>query len=337
MRNWLKRLLWALPWLLAVGLFLFVLRFVSFTAVIQTIQHLQFWQLFLLIGLNAIILVLLTGRWWLLLRGLGQLLPFGLTFGHRLAAFGVTYLTPGPQFGGEPVQVLLIEKVNGVPRVTAVSSVSLDKTVELLVNFAFLVSGVLLALQFGLFGDAVGAELLLVTAVLLLFPVLYLIGLWRGQRPLSQLMRITAPVFNFRLAWRTWFDTAVQGMARSEKQTGQFCHHAPQTMLLALFVSIIGWGFMVIEYGLLLTFLGAELTAVEIIIMMTAARLAYLLPLPSGLGSLEASQVFTLNLLGQPAAVGVTAVLLIRSRDLLLALVVLWWGSWFLRRAIQEQ
>lgn len=337
MSKWAKQILLWLPWLLAMAIFLLVLRFVSFTAVLQTLQQLQRWQLTVLVGLNGIVLVMLTGRWWLLLRGLGYQLPFAQLFGHRLAAFGVTYLTPGPQFGGEPVQVLLIEKVNDVPRITAVSSVALDKTVELLVNFTFLAVGVLLTVRLGLFGQGVGAEAGLFTAVLLLFPVLYLLGLWAGKRPLSSLMQIVAPLFNVRLAWRNWLDTAVAGMVRSEDKASQFCHQSPSTLFAALVVSVVGWLFMVMEYGLLLTFLGAELTAVELLIMMTAARLAYLLPLPAGLGSLEASQVFMLDLLGQNAAVGVTAVLLIRGRDLILALFGLWWGSYFLGRTVPEK
>jgi uncharacterized protein (TIRG00374 family) len=232
--------------------------------------------------------------------------------------------------------VILIEKVNDVPRITAVSSVALDKTVDLLVNFTFLAFGVLLAVRYGLFGTTMGAEAILFTAVLLLFPVLYLLGLWAGKRPLTSLMQIVAPLFKLRLARRNWLDKAIAGMARSEDKASQFCHQSPGTLIATLLLSGVAWSFMIVEYGLLLTFLGADLTAVEVIIMMTAARLAYLLPLPAGLGTLEASQVFSLSLLGQPAAIGVTAVLLIRGRDLILALFGLWWGGYFLRRSLQD-
>ena len=336
MGKWLKRLALWLPWLLAAVILLLVLQFVSFAAVGQSLQALRPWQLLLLIGLNGIILVLLTGRWWLLLRGLGYRLPFSQALGHRLAAFGVTYLTPGPQFGGEPAQVLLAERVNDVSRVTAVSSVSLDKTLELLVNFTFLTLGVLLAVQLGLFEQPVWSEPFLFTTVLLLLPLLYLSGLWRGRRPLTHFMQLGTPLFKRHPSRRIWFEAARHGLADSEDQAGRMCRHSPQTVFAALLMSLAGWGLMLVEYGLLLTFLGAELTAVEIILMMTAARLAFLLPFPAGLGSLEASQIFTLGLLGQNPAIAVSAVLLIRGRDLLLAFLGLWWGSWFFRRTLQD-
>jgi len=81
----------------------------------------------------------------------------------------------------------------------------------------------------------------------------------------------------------------------------------------------------------MLTFLGANLTAVQIVIALTAMRLAYLLPLPGGLGSLEASQVLVLSLMGADPAIGVSASLLIRARDVLLGLVGLWWGVKMMR------
>ena len=136
-----KRLISIVAWLVALFLLWLVLRTVPLTAVLLSLQQLKLWQIGVLVLLNLLVLALLTGRWWLILWGLGHKLPFGLTLGHRLAAFGVSYFTPGPQFGGEAVQVVLVEKGHGVGRTTAVSSVALDKTLELLVNFSFLVLG----------------------------------------------------------------------------------------------------------------------------------------------------------------------------------------------------
>ena len=116
------RLISLIAWLAALGLLGWILRQVPLTAVFLSLKQLQLGQIALLVLLNALVLTLLTSRWWLILWGLGYKLPFGMTMGHRLAAAGVSYFTPGPQFGGEPVQVLLVEKVHNVPRITAVSS-----------------------------------------------------------------------------------------------------------------------------------------------------------------------------------------------------------------------
>lgn len=321
-----------LPWLVAVGLLVWIVREVSLTVVLQTLQQLHGWQLGLLILLNALVLVLLTGRWWLLLAGLGCRLPFGMTIGHRLAAFSVSYFTPGPHFGGEPVQILLAEKVHRVPRVTAVSAVSLDKTVELLVNFSFLALGVLVIVQTGLLGEGVGVSSLALPALLLLFPLLYLGAIWLGKRPLTCFLRLIKPLVELRQGWLLVMDTAVSGMAASETQAHQLCRQSPSLFAQVLLLSIAGWLVMVIEYSAMMFFLGADLSPAQVIAALTAARLSYLLPMPGGLGALEASQIFALGLMGVDPAIGMSASLLIRGRDVLLSVLGLWWGSQFVKK-----
>ncbi len=317
-----KRYVVWLPWLTAVLLLAWVVRAVPLTAVLETLRDLTWRQVGTLVVLNGVALVWLTGRWWLLLWGMGWRLPLGMAVGHRLAAFGVSYFTPGPHFGGEPVQVLLAEKVHGVPRRTAVSAVSLDKSLELLVNFAFLLFGVLVTWHAGLLRASMGEEAIGLAGGLLLFPLFYLAAIWGGRRPLSGAFRWGQPVGR---RWQ-WYETAVTALAASETQAHQLCRRSPRLFVLALLFSAASWLVLLLEYGLMLTFLGAELSPVQIIVALTAMRLAYLLPLPGGLGALEASQVFALSLMGADPAVGVAASLLIRGRDVALGLLGLWWG-----------
>ena len=49
---------------------------------------------------------------------------------------------------------------------------------------------------------------------------------------------------------------------------------------------------------------------------MTATRLAFLTPLPGGLGALEAGQVLAMQTIGLDPALGISVSLLIRARDL---------------------
>lgn len=319
----MKRWVVWLPWLAALGLLAWVVRAVPLTAVLETLRGLTWWQIGILVVLNGVALVWLMGRWWLLLWGMGWRMPLGMAVGHRLAAFGVSYFTPGPHFGGEPVQVLLAEKGHGVPRRTAVSAVSLDKSLELLVNFAFLLFGVLVTLRAGLLRPGVGEEAIGVSVGLLLFPVGYLVAIWGGRRPLTGAFGLMQPVGK---RWG-WYGTAVNGLAASERQAHQLCRQSPRLFALALLLSVASWLVLLLEYGLMLTFLGANLSPVQIIVSLTAMRLAYLLPLPGGLGSLEASQVFALELMGADPAIGLSASLLIRGRDVALGLIGLWWGA----------
>ena len=330
-----------LGWIFYVGLavliFLTVLREVTVTAVLQSLAQLQSNQILVLILLNSLVIIFVTARWWLILWGMGYHIPFGMTVGHRLASFGVSLFTPGPHFGGEPVQVLLAEKVNGVPRVTAVSAVALDKTLELLINFIFIVMGILLILQWGLFAQDVGENAFLFFMALLLFPALYLVAIWLGKRPLSGFMRLCQPVFQLRQAWAAAYERVVNGMASSEANASTFCRQSPRQLGFALIVSILGRAFLILEFFYMLNVLGAGLSLLETIIVLTAVRIAFLLPLPGGLGSVEAAMAFTLSLLGSNPAIAISASILIHSRNVLLGLLGLWWGAGGWRLGIRKR
>ena len=74
-----------------------------------------------------------------------------------------------------------------------------------------------------------------------------------------------------------------------------------------------------LEFAYTLIFLGADINIGELIIVLTATRLAFLLPIPGGLGSLEAALVWSLTSMGYASATGVSVSLFIRVRDVVLA------------------
>jgi hypothetical protein len=316
----MKRWFWQIGiWIVALAVLWLVVREVPLREAVRMLAGLRGWQLGLLVLLNGLVLLVLNGRWWLLLRGLGYELSFWPLLGHRLAAFGVSYFTPGPHFGGEPVQVLLVEQQHGVPRSAAVAAVSLDKTVELLLNFGFLAFGVLLVLQTGLFGAVLGEGTAVWLLLLLLPPAVYLWLIWRGKRPVSRLLR-----------WLK-FARLATAVSQSEAQMNTLCQQNPGALLGAIGISSLSWALMITEFYLMVSFLGVSLTLVQLIALLTAARVAYLLPLPGGLGTLEASQVWALSLMGFNPAAGLGLSLLIRLRDVGLGLLGLWWAGQRLR------
>lgn len=313
-------------WAGAVLLLWVVVRTVPLAAVRERLGALRLWQLVVLLVLNGLVLMMLNGRWWLILRGLGHNLPFWPLLGHRLAAFGVSYFTPGPQFGGEPVQVLLVERIHGVPRTAAIAAVSLDKTVELLLNFGFLAVGVLALLRTGLFGAALGSGTAVWVFLLLLPPLLYLWLIWRGKRPFAGLLSWLQSKVHV-----SWLAGVAAAAAHSEAHMNDLCQQNPQALIAAFLVSLFGWGLLIVEFYSMASFLGLSLTIYQLIGLLAAARIAFLLPLPGGLGTLEASQVWALGLLGFNPAAGIGLSLLIRARDVSLGLLGLWWGSRLLR------
>jgi len=323
------QLLKIVPWLLAAGLLVLVYRTVPLVDTWDVLRQLRWHQIVLLLLVNGLILILLNGRWWIILRGHGRSISFLSLLGYRLATFGVSYFTPGPHFGGEPLQVYLVEKEQQVPRSTAIAAMSLDKSLELLVNFTFLLGGVLIIIQQRTLGGMVKEEAAILATVLLLFPAGYLLAIWANHSPISWLMDTgqRLPFWSRKPVWRTRFQQAQKTVHASEKETTLFCRRAPLALTLALLASISGWMLMIGEFWLMISFLGTPLSLVQLVTAMTAARIAILLLLPGSIGALEASQAFAFGTMGLNPAIGISASLLIRMRDVLLGATGLWWGS----------
>jgi uncharacterized membrane protein YbhN (UPF0104 family) len=201
-----------------------------------------------------------------------------------------------------------------------VTSVSLDKIVELLANFVFVMLGLLLALQAGWSAPLSALPRLGWMAVPFALLLAYVLGLWRGATPLSWLLRRMP-------SHSTLFERLGRLVNSAEGQIGHFCRQKPGTMALAWLVSALIWLAMVLEYALAARFLGIRLSLPQAIAIQTAAMVAFLFPLPAGLGALEASQVLAVTALGFEPAIGLSLSLLMRGRDVALGgLGILWAG-----------
>ncbi len=315
-----QKLLRILPWGIGAVLLILIVRSVSIEDVIATLRRLKLWQIGVLLLANAFILLTITGRWWILLRGLGHSVPFLPLFIYRLGAFGLSYFTPGPHVGGEILQVAMVEREHGVPRSDSLAAVALDKAIEYTVNLTFLILGIAAILQWRIVPQSFGRQAIGLALALLVFPLAYLLATALGRYPATRVGRPLA---------RRWprLAAAVDTVEESEVQIGRYFQRAPRAFILAVGVTLIGWAALVLEYWLMIRFLGVTLSLPQLVAALTAARLSILAFLPAGLGALEASQATVFSLLGLDPAVGISASLLIRLRDTALGLLGLWWWS----------
>jgi uncharacterized protein (TIRG00374 family) len=315
-----------LVWLALPPLLFWVLRTVPFAEIRSALSSLGIHSIAILILLNLAILILFNSRWWLILRAQGYSLPYSALVGYRLAAFALSYFTPGTQFGGEPLQVYLLQRRHQVPGTTALAAVTLDKLFEMLTNFTFLTVGLVLALSGGLFAGLANALASLLIAIWLSLLV-YMAALWSGKLPLTAL----TVKLQGRAARPGVIGRFSPYIASAERQISSFFRSRPLVILWIMLLSGLMWALLLFEYWLTLHFLGSNLTLIQAIGALTAARLAFLTPLPGGLGALEASQVFAMQALGLHPALGISVSLLIRARDLTLGALGLWLVATFSR------
>jgi len=325
----LKRLLFlrpalrALPWLLVPLLLWWALKDVPFAEISTVLGHLTAGQILILAGMNTLLMLFLSARWWLILRAQGYRIPYLTLSAYRLAAFSVAYFTPGPHIGGEPWQVFLPQQRHGVPGTVALASLGLDKLLDVLANFTFLVVGVLILFNGGLIGEEAGVAIIFLALALLAVPLGYLIWLWRGGAPLTGwVTRIAA-----RRPGVGWLASTARVVREAEGQAATFGKRYPRAFLLAILFSALVWAGLVTEFWLALRFLGLSLSLPQVVSVITAARLASLFPTPGALGTLEAGQVLVMQALGVNPAVGVSLSLIIRARDLTFGGIGLWFAG----------
>jgi len=320
-RKWFRLALW-----LPVPLLLYwALRDFRLEDTLSLLGRLAGFPLAALISVNLFFLLVLTARWGLILRGLGAPLPLPLLGWYRLGGFAVSYLTPGPQFGGEPVQLALAKRGSDLSYRTGSASLLLDKSLELTSNLTFLALGVWAILATGglhhvdfAVSSAAGRwALVLVPALLLALPVVYLTASLSGRRPLSWLLGLLPR----RLLESGRGARVGLAVASVEAQVSAFGRRRGRSLGFALGFFVLVWGTSLLEMWMALKFLGVPVRFYELLILMAGSRFAFLLPLPGALGALEATELSLFALLGFPPDAAWAFLVYIRARDLGLAAV----------------
>ncbi len=283
---------WA-SWLLVVLLLPGLLR-LPWPAIGHVLRGLTLDAWLGLAALNALFLGVSTWRWRVLLHAAHSTragVAWTRLLVYRLAGFAVSYFTPGTQFGGEPLQVYALHRREGVPLAAAWASVGLDRLLDLTANTGFVL--------FALAGMRV--------------------WLSRGPLPEMRLWLLLALVGVVVAGWAglcgvRWSPRAA-GWRGTLAQAAHLCRARPRAMLAAAGLSLAGWGVLLAEYHWMLRALGLRPTWSQTVTMMLAARLAFLVPVPAGVGALEMGQVWAAAWVGWPRAYGAALSLLIRARD----------------------
>lgn len=306
----------ALTWLVSALLAGYIFSRLPLADFLTAIASLQLTDWTVWIGLNVIVLVLLATRWRILTHALDLGISMLQILGVRQAGALISFVTPGPQFGGEPLQVVWLWRRYRVPGPTALLAVGLDRFFELFVNFSVLLGAVLILLGSGvtpgmdwsilsvlLFGIVllmvVAVSVLIVRPVWLRRFIRHQVEHWR-QHP------------RLRRLGGHWAEISHQ-LSRLTAD-----HRRP--LGFAMLASCLAWAGMIVEFWFLLGLAQVPFDGTDFILLFTVMRLAFLLPLPGGIGSVEAGLFWSFQALGLPLSMAASVVVLMRVRDLSLLL-----------------
>jgi uncharacterized protein (TIRG00374 family) len=293
------------------ALLYFSLRNAPLQDIWKALKTLKLSQIAIILSINAAVIGLMTARWWIIVRAENRSLPFLPLVGYRLSVFGLSYFTPGPQVGGEPLQVVYLQRNHGLSFARATSAVIMDKLLEFLVNFILIGIGAWAIFRVGLVSEN-GIRLtfsLIGLAILLLWPLAHILLLYNGIMPVSRVL--------IRQPFIQKDHQGIRLIMVAERMASVFCRKHVHTMFLAIVISLLSIVGIAVEYYLMVSFLGMKVNAIQVFAALTAMQVSFLMPLPGGLGALEASQVFALGAFGQPASAAISLTLLMRARDIL--------------------
>ncbi|MDX1267074.1 MAG: lysylphosphatidylglycerol synthase transmembrane domain-containing protein [Oceanisphaera sp.] len=298
-------------WLLALGLASWTLRQLPLNSMATQLGQLTWhnWLLWTLV--NGAILFMAVKRWQLLGQALQAPLSLARLFRMRQAGSAVSFLTPGPHFGGEPLQLFWLKRFFDQPLHRAVAMLGLDRFVETSTNIAVLLAGALMLLGTAMVPLDDGLQVTAILGgVLAALVVHHPVWLANRFRPLAQRWRGVENDSNRESGWQALVRLMQNALAMHRER-----------LWVALLLSLLGWGALVLELWLLLRFLGLSPSPTDLLTIMVGMRLAMLLPVPGGIGTIEASLLWSFQLLGLPVSAALGLIALTRLRDAVVLLV----------------
>lgn len=299
-------------WIGAFALAAWALKEINLDAIIWQVKQLSFSQWCIWLLLNIFVTLFSTLRWHLLLSALSSSVSLWRLLVIRLAGQTISFITPGPQFGGEPLQVYWLYKRCAIPLHRAIISLGLDRCFELWVNFSVLLIGALYLLLSPTMAFAQWGQIALVLCVLAFAMPAVLFYFLRSPNKLLDRIK----TLSRRWLTHPKLTTREESWQQLEADFLRLNSHHRGALLQALSISIVGWGIILGELYFLLHLLDIYLPVQSFVLIAVSIRLAMLLPLPGGIGTIEAALLWCFQMLELQTSDAFALIALMRLRDL---------------------
>lgn len=306
----------------------FIYKEISFTEIISVFKNATLKQILIYVLIQIVLFLILTFRWLVVLwsQGIKGINIFKLN-SYKVVGYSVSFLTPSAKIGGEPVRAGLLSTKYNIPFNKALSSVVIDKTLELTTSaLFFILGGIFLLLKF-----VVAPELRnVIIAVVAFFVVIFGVFNYRMMVGKSFFYKIFTILRLDKLKSLKKFSKKLKDF---EKLIIKFYHKDKKYFFYTILISFVSWVLMFFEYRIAGEIVGQTLSPMQIFLIFSFVGAAYLVPIPMALGALEAGQVSVFGLIKVKAAAGVGLSLIVRVKDMIISsigmLLLLFYGLKF--------
>ncbi len=300
-----KTALFLLSLVAGIVLFSFVLKTVGWGEVKDALLIFKTWQGLLIILLSFLILILGTWRWKAILDNLGARIPLKRLLGPYLAGFSLMFLVPVMIWGGETLRSYAIKREHSISWSKGMASVVIDRILEWAINLAVIFfGGVFFVLKIGLPSRELCLIFIAVFLLLLSFAALFY---FKSSRRES--------IVRFFLFSRKNQPFEV------EKEIYDFFGLRNPAAWKAFGISFLRAVVMGFRSWILIVFLGKAIGLLPVISILGFTYLAAMVPIPASLGSHEAIQAYAFNALNIGEASAPEFTVVIRTAELIVALL----------------
>ena len=261
---------------------------------------------------NLVILFLAVKRWQIISQIFGVEISFARLFIIRQAGSTFSFVTPGPQFGGEPLQALWLNRDQGLPLDNTIASIGADRFIEIFINFSFLFLGILLVIQGNIEADLSSAGFFVSLSLICLITLLSLL-FYKHRFIVSSLFSLYRLVFQ-----KTSDKDQEQRITTSISVIFSRIEKEKLKVSFAIVIGAFGWLALIFELYLMMRALNLTPDLYEIVFVMLGIRIALLMPIPGGVGTIETSLIWSFGILGLSLVGAAGVIALNRIRDLII-------------------
>ncbi len=303
-----KFLIVPLPLIIGIFIFFLVIGAAGLENIMQSFRKFTMQNLLTFFLLSSSIVLISVSRWRIVLLEQGHHVTFFKLSAYKLSAFSISYITPLSRLGGEPVRALLL-KNHGLKTSDALTSVLIDKSIETLSDAAMTSIAIIIILS-ALPIPSQERHLLIgfLTIIFASMAILYVLSKTK-KAFLAAAERIPVSIIK-RL--RHFF-------LEVDEATRYFLSHKKSVMAKMVALSCLQWALTLAEFKVATMLIGFNAGITDLLLIMIAAGLSTLVPIPAGIGVLEAGQFSVFSLIGAGGNMGIAFSLVLRLRDVIIS------------------
>ena len=315
----LKRIILYIVFLsVGLGVLFWIIKFLNWVEA-KTVFYMFFsWQGAVLFGL--IIMVKLSGiwKWQFILKTQGYNFPFGKIGKIWLASSTIDYLTPVALFGGDFFRIYTLKKF--FPSISwekSIASDLIDKICDLTIIFFIVVIGLI---YFTFFNPFLPSKIIFVfLGIIVLFTAIFVFFYFKSHKKES-ILDLFFKIFGIKKE-KLLKNGNGKVFLGAEDEVLYFFDTKKAFFWKGIGLTVFKYLLVLVLIIFLLYFLTGSFNVLKASAIFSFVDLAYLTPVPMGLGSLEAFQSFAFHSFGLGAEIGISFSLIFRGLEILVNLV----------------